>query len=149
MPYSPENKKQKQAAAAKRYAERHPGRVRDQKADWYKRNRAKSLTRVAQWRKNNPEGEFNGYLRRKYGLTREQYNTMLASQEGKCGICGGPPTGKSKNGRAHTRFDIDHDHVTKKVRGLLCHPCNVLLGQARDKVEILQAAILWLAHGKE
>jgi hypothetical protein len=33
--------------------------------------------------------------------------------------------------------DIDHDHKTNKVRGLLCHACNLTLGLARDNVEIL------------
>jgi hypothetical protein len=144
MPYSPENKKVKQAAAAKRYAERHPERVSKQKAEWYEKNREKTLTRVAQWRKENPEGEFNAYLKRKYGLTREVYDLLLVKQGGKCGICGGPPVGKSRKGKAHTRFDVDHCHKTGRVRGFLCHPCNVLLGQARDRVEVLEAAILWL-----
>lgn len=143
MPYSPEHKKQKQAAAAKRYAERHPDRVRKQKQAWYDVNREKSIERNRQWRERNPEGEFNGHLKRKYGLTREQYDAMWAAQDGKCGICGGPPVGRVKNGNAK-RFDVDHDHATGKVRGLLCHPCNVLLGQARDRVDVLEAAILWL-----
>lgn len=143
MPYASDHAKEKQAAAAKRYTEKHPDRVREQKADWYERNRQRSLDRVAKWRKENPEAEFNGHLRRKYGITREQYNAMLEKQCGKCAICGGSPVGRVK-GRPATRFDVDHDHETKAVRGLVCHPCNVMLGQARDRIEVLQAAIFYL-----
>jgi hypothetical protein len=129
---------------SERYREKHPDRVKKQKAAWHKKNRAKSIARVKAWKAAHPEADFNRHLRRKYGLSREQYDVMVVAQSGACGICKGPPNGKACNGREHKRFDVDHDHVTGKVRGLLCHACNVMLGQARDRVDVLQAAILWL-----
>src|SRR5690348_4757006 len=50
------------------------------------------------------------------GVTDEQYTAMLERQEGGCAICGSPP----KTRRLH----VDHDHRTRRVRGLLCHRCN-------------------------
>ncbi len=146
--YSPEHKKQKQAAAAKRYAERHPDRVKKQKQKWYEKNREKELKRMAEWSRSKPELNFNGHLRRKYGLTRDQYDRMVLDQGGACAICKGPPIGRTSQGTEHKRFDVDHCHATGKVRGLLCHKCNVMLGQARDCTKILHAAILYL-HAAE
>jgi hypothetical protein len=55
--------------------------------------------------------------KRKYNLTTEGYNALVAAQEGKCAICGNPPVeGKE--------LFVDHNHLSNKVRGLLCHRCN-------------------------
>ena len=55
-------------------------------------------------------------LRRKYGLTLAQYNRMLKAQGGVCKLCGRPPQ--------KLALAVDHDHKTKRVRGLLCFTCN-------------------------
>ena len=54
--------------------------------------------------------------RRELGVTVEDYDRLLAAQGGGCAICGNPPKTR--------RLDVDHDHRTGKVRGLLCHRCN-------------------------
>lgn len=54
--------------------------------------------------------------RAQLGVTIAQYETMLARQGGGCAICGNPPKTR--------RLDVDHDHTTGTVRGLLCHRCN-------------------------
>ena len=59
-----------------------------------------------------------------YGLTREKYDEMLLEQSGKCAICGGD-----------VDLEIDHDHETGKVRGLLCGNCNKALGLIKDNPE--------------
>lgn len=50
------------------------------------------------------------------GVSPEQYEVMLAGQDGHCAIC--PSTPKTR------RLNVDHDHPTDTVRGLLCHRCN-------------------------
>jgi hypothetical protein len=59
---------------------------------------------------------------RKYNLTQQDYNKMLEAQGGKCKVCRehGPLNGRS--------LDVDHDHKTGRVRGLLCPRCNAHLG---------------------
>ena len=57
-----------------------------------------------------------GHLRRKYGLTPQQYARMLKLQGGRCKLCHREPKTR--------RLDVDHDHQTKRVRGLLCFRCN-------------------------
>jgi hypothetical protein len=57
------------------------------------------------------------YLKKKYGITEKDYNSMLKAQKGVCAICKREP----KEGK---NFSVDHDHKTKVVRGLLCFFCN-------------------------
>jgi hypothetical protein len=82
-------------------------------------------------------------LRHIYGLSLEQFNAMSAQQNGLCAICRRPPRDKKQ------RLCVDHDHVTGKVRGLLCLHCNVLLGKAEDSETILQAAIDYIRRATD
>lgn len=63
-----------------------------------------------------------------YGLAPGDYQRLYAAQGGVCAICG-PWSGR--NG-ASRRLSVDHNHATGEVRGLLCRPCNTLVGQFRD-----------------
>jgi hypothetical protein len=69
---------------------------------------------------------------------------MLEEQEGRCAICRSDDVGWHRK----DRWAVDHDHVTGKVRGLLCHHCNSLLGQARDSPLILFLAAAYLERNK-
>jgi hypothetical protein len=83
----------------------------------------------------------NSYYLKKYGITLEQYDELFRNQQGKCKICLGPPTrkvGKFDN------FDVDHDHISGKVRGLLCSKCNIGIGYFQDSKELLKKALLYL-----
>lgn len=61
-------------------------------------------------------------LRRKYGITHDEFLGLLTKQGGACAVCLQPPAA----GRA---LHVDHNHKTKVVRGLLCHQCNWYLGK--------------------
>lgn len=83
----------------------------------------------------------NDALQRGYGISVDRYAEMLMEQEGVCAICGGV----NKDGR---KLFVDHDHDTTAVRGLLCNPCNRGIGNLRDSVDLLEAAIRYLReHG--
>lgn len=60
------------------------------------------------------------WLRRKFGIEQSEYDAMLAQQGGVCALCGAPP--------GRYRHAVDHDHVTGRIRGLLCMGCNRSLG---------------------
>lgn len=63
---------------------------------------------------------------------------MLSAQGGTCAICKSPdPKGKGK-------FHVDHCHSTGRVRGLLCHACNLALGHMHDDPVRLREAALYL-----
>ena len=105
------------------------------------------------WKNNNPEKE-NEYRRKTmYGLSPEQYESLLNSQERKCAIC----KVLLDNLTNSTRPYIDHDHSCcsgakscgKCVRGMLCHHCNTSLGGFRDNTETLNNAIQYLNKFKE
>lgn len=76
-------------------------------------------------------------IKRLFGITPEQYDEMLTRQGGTCAIC----HRESPDGR---RLHIDHDHDTKRVRGLLCHDCNRGLGMFKDDIARFQRAIAYL-----
>lgn len=78
-------------------------------------------------------------LKKKYGLTLEDYDDILEEQGNVCAICGDPPD-DPRGFRAH----IDHDHKTGRVRGILCTRCNHGLGNFKDSPEILRAAVKYL-----
>lgn len=89
------------------------------------------------YRSKNEPKMFDSYLRRNYGITLATYEEMLTGQGG-CAICG-----RAEN-VAGNRLAVDHCHVTGKVRGLLCTPCNTMLGSAQDDVDRLTAAAAYL-----
>jgi hypothetical protein len=61
------------------------------------------------------------YLRRKYGITLAERDSMLAAQGGRCATCEADSPGGRRG------WHTDHDHDNGKVRGILCRPCNVAL----------------------
>jgi hypothetical protein len=111
--------------------------------------------RVKRWQQENPERlnayrrarrlepevkerERAGHLKRKYGMTIEQYLAMLAAQGGGCFICTRPP-------REDSSLHVDHDHSTGTVRGILCFACNNALADFQEDTQLLRKAIDYLA----
>lgn len=65
----------------------------------------------------------------------DMYNGLMEKQQGRCAICGCHHVDLGK------AFDVDHDHVTGKIRGLLCNACNTSLGlMGDDPVRLRRAA---------
>ena len=77
---------------------------------------------------------------RRYGLTQLDWDALVATQAGRCAICRTDTPG----GRGEL-WHIDHCHDTGRVRGLLCHNCNVGIGNFRDDPTLLARAIEYLA----
>lgn len=76
-------------------------------------------------------------LMRLYGITIEQRDAMFVGQGSVCAICVATET----NGKG---WHVDHDHVTGKIRGILCHRCNLMLGNSKDDSTRLRAAADYL-----
>jgi Autographiviridae endonuclease VII len=118
-----------------------------------------NLERVKRWQRENPErlnayrreyrrrperkvADRDGHLRRKYGITIDDYEHMLDEQGGGCRICGAPPP---DGGSLH----VDHDHETDVVRGLLCFKCNNAIGLFAEEYELFQRAADYLDRDDE
>ena len=96
--------------------------------------------------KKNADSVRDKMREQRFGITREAFDELFASQGRKCAICRGDDPGNNF-------WNVDHDHSCcpgsdktcgKCIRGILCSRCNHALGHARDSVEILSAMIDYL-----
>ena len=120
---------------------------------WYAANRE----RISQERKHRyaTDPEYRGKilsrsktifrafdLKRRFGISLQDYNRMSARQHGICAICWKAPVEKA--------LCVDHDHANDLLRGLICHKCNLGLGYFRDDPDFLRRAAdyieFWKAH---
>lgn len=92
-------------------------------------------TRIVEFRKRQPASQTKYYLKHHYNLTIEQLEDMKIAQNNQCAICGINPK---------DNLVVDHNHITGKVRGLLCSSCNKGLGFFKDNIQRLQSAIVYL-----
>lgn len=97
-------------------------------------NYCKGCSRAA-WKRDYHQKDhyLNVIIKNRYGLSRREYEEMLASQGGGCGICG-----------TTDRLVVDHDHESGRVRGILCTSCNVSLGRLNEDVGVLRRMIDYL-----
>lgn len=99
-----------------------------------------------EWARNNYQRRKSYWrikrLKKEYNLTIEEFDNMLENQEYKCSIC------KCLLETEWTT-NIDHCHVSGKVRSLLCNKCNSGLGSFKDNIEFLEEAIKYLRKHKE
>lgn len=71
------------------------------------------------------------------GLTKDEYDRILAYQDGRCYMC-------QRATGATRRLSVDHDHASGLVRGALCRPCNDILGHARDDIVFFRRGMAYL-----
>lgn len=101
--------------------------------------------RQLEWCKRNPErralSKKKNYLKSMYGITLEDYTTLLTKQNGTCALCC-----SDKCGGRGKYFHVDHDHKTGIVRGLLCMQCNTSLGRFENNPELLNKTMKYLQY---
>lgn len=85
------------------------------------------------------------WMLNKFGITQDEYDAMLAGQNGGCAICGSRD-GMIRSGQV-LRLSVDHCHETNRVRGILCNSCNNGLGRFKDDPELLRRAADYLEQG--
>ena len=117
------------------------GKVAEAKKRYYMRNweaiRQHRLEYMAAHKVEAAEYRRRWNLAKRYGITIEQYGDLWLRQGEACGVC------RLK----HRRMVVDHDHATGKVRGILCHRCNVCLGGLGDNLEGVMRAVRYLSGG--
>ena len=99
--------------------------------------------RISQASPKRKEKVWENKLQYRYGITKQDYNSLLTKQKNCCAICGtANPSSKSKK---HKYFSVDHCHQTGKVRGLLCATCNSAIGLLGDCPETILKASVYLS----
>jgi hypothetical protein len=84
-------------------------------------------------------------LLRKYGIGPADYDTLYEAQGGRCAVCGDPVKHYLRDLDVDGRGTcVDHCHTTGRVRGILCHGCNIGLGGFKDDPVRLRAALAYL-----
>lgn len=76
------------------------------------------------------------HLKRNYGMTLEEFDSMINDQKNNCKIC--------NDSFENTQPYVDHCHTTGNIRGILCKSCNQMLGFSKDNIIILKEAIDYL-----
>lgn len=87
----------------------------------------------------------NWRLKKRYGITIEEFNLILNSQNNSCAICKTPTGEFSKQLGKERNLAVDHCHETGKVRGILCYRCNMGIGFLQNNPEITNAATKYLS----
>jgi len=82
------------------------------------------------------------YTKRMYGIDKEGILSLLHNQNNKCLLCDTEFEVYSRDTKR--QFTVDHCHVTGRVRGLLCHHCNIGLGMFKDNEETMLKAIAYI-----
>lgn len=125
--------------------EKKKKKERERWVKWNAKNPGVASKRMAQWKKDNPE-KFKEHSRRallkKYGLTIECFEKLLAAQDSKCKLC------RKERAPTEREWQVDHCHKTGMVRGILCYNCNVGLGHFHDDPELMRAAIKYLGDSR-
>lgn len=100
---------------------------------WFNDNRERADANRRAW-----------HIKKLYGITIDEYDSLLASQGGVCAIC--EKSGDQVHGTTGRAFSlsVDHDHETGHVRGILCNNCNRALGLFGDSAELLKSGIRYL-----
>lgn len=109
--------------------------------DWYHYDNGRSSCAICDRRRQKKrvgKDRWARNIKTKFGLTPQEYNTLLDLQGGGCAICGLKP------GEQKRRLNVDHDHETGEVRGILCSRCNSGLGVFGDNEEGLLKALEYL-----
>ena len=104
----------------------------------YDRKRSKKPNRIAWRQKYMREWTFVN----KYGISLDEFDALKLAQNNQCAICLIPLV----EGRGSRKLRVDHCHETKRVRGLLCNRCNILVGFIEKCSELLIPALKYLGR---
>jgi len=130
---------EKQRAAARKSYQKHRKKVREKQAARYRVDievsRARGRQAAKKYRDDNPGSNTAAVRKYRHGWTALDVENQLIRQQRSCAGCL-LPIDRS----AH----LDHDHETGRIRGLLCPPCNLALGQLRDNPATLRRLMAYL-----
>lgn len=106
---------------------------------WRIENPSRSKFLLRRWYQKNMEKAKSYGLVRRYGISLDEFLGLKKRQNNKCAIC---------QKRFRRTPYVDHDHKTRKVRGLLCITCNSGLGMLQDSIRVIESAAKYLRRSK-
>ena len=113
-------------------------------AKWERDNPDKAGEGQRRWKTKHPEKykevTRRGNLKRYNGMTIEDYDELYQKQKGCCPIC------KKHSTELGKVFHVDHNHITGKVRGLLCNRCNVALGMLAENIDNAKMMVQYISN---
>ncbi|WP_332835394.1 endonuclease VII domain-containing protein [Streptomyces jeddahensis] len=101
--------------------------------DQWERNKSSSDGWASYCRECRAQRNRVSYFKRKYGLTPDELEGLIAGQGGVCVIC-----------LSARPEHVDHCHETGRVRGVLCFSCNAALGQLKDQPDAMRRAAAYV-----
>lgn len=135
------------AERVKRYRHENKEVVLEKTREWRESNREQAREYTRKYRREKTEQYIHAKLMNKFGISYEDYQSMLVYSNYKCEICLKEEVRIIRGKKV--RLGVDHCHESKKIRGILCFKCNVLLGNCNDDIQILQSAIEYLKKHKD
>lgn len=99
---------------------------------------------MRKWRKTNPRLAKSNDLKKRFGITLDDYERMMEAQNGVCKICKGPETAIDRRSAQPRALAVDHCHETGRARGLLCSNCNTALGLLQEDPDLFHEAAKYL-----
>lgn len=105
------------------------------------------------WRRRHVGASRSRNLKSKYGIGGDEYKMILEAQGGRCGICGQSTSGNALSPFLYVDHAHGNEHESPKgaspgaIRGLLCHPCNQIIGYLDSRVLSAHQLVSWIAEG--
>lgn len=129
------------------WRKRNPEKIAAYQKKFYDKNREYFYEKARKWRESNPDRHaanwrswsYDSRLKRKYGMSTDQFEKMLSSQKYCCAICKEPFTSPRHR-------HVDHCHEMNYVRGILCQRCNLAIGLMRNSSTIALEAAHYLSQ---
>ena len=110
---------------------------------YYAKNKNKTAAVNKKWAEKNKEKIQDTKVKRKFGITLEEKKKLFEEQGSVCAIC------KCTENKITRDWDVDHCHITGKVRGVLCSNCNRGLGLFQDEQQNLLRAAEYLDRHRQ
>jgi hypothetical protein len=125
------------------YYLKNKDRWKEYRQRWLAKNPAYGKEASRLHRLRYPAQKREQHLRYRYNLSVEQYQQMFEKQKGLCAICG------IHQSELKRPLSIDHNHITGKIRGLLCIPCNNQLATLENKEYCTKASLYLQEYNRE
>jgi len=129
-----EEQRNRKNSYGKEYYQRNKDRIAEYGKEYRKANPEKGAIRAKKYWENNKYKCEMARIKKIFGLSQQDYEQLLFSQQGLCCICN----------TQLENLNIDHCHTTGKIRGLLCKECNLALGLFKDNPTSLRKAALYI-----